>query len=174
MNSVIMNFLGIGWLDPAVYLITALLLIIILFIMLLVQNNRIKKLKKRIDELTTGEEGRSLEKEITDLFRQNEDISEKARSNDHKLTQLSRQIKGCIQKTGLIRYDAFSQMGGKLSFAMTLLDEEDNGIILNSVRSTDSSYSYIKEIKDGKCEMELSGDEQKSLHRALAGFDQNE
>ena len=51
---------------------------------------------------------------------------------------------------GIIKYDAFQQMGGKLSFSLALLDENNNGFIINSVHSTEGCYSYTKEIKNGE------------------------
>lgn len=52
-----------------------------------------------------------------------------------------------FQKFGIVKYDAFQQMGGQLSFSLVLLNENDNGFIINSVHSTEGCYSYSKEIK---------------------------
>ena len=68
---------------------------------------------------------------------------------------------------GLIKYDAFSQMGGQLSFSLALLDENNNGFIINSVHSTDGCYSYTKEIKNGECAIALGKEEEEALAIAM-------
>lgn len=58
-------------------------------------------------------------------------------------------------------------MGGKLSFCLALLDENNNGFILNSVHSTEGCYSYTKEIKNGNCNISLGEEEKKALDMAM-------
>ena len=69
---------------------------------------------------------------------------------------------------GLVKYDAFQQMGGQLSFSLALLDENDNGFIINSVHSAEGCYSYTKEIKNGVCSLTLGDEEKKALDIAMA------
>ena len=64
---------------------------------------------------------------------------------------------------GLVRYDAFNQMGGQLSYSLALLDENDNGFIINSVHSTEGCYSYSKEIRNGDNSISLSQEEAEAL-----------
>ncbi len=68
---------------------------------------------------------------------------------------------------GLIKYDAFHQMGGQLSFSLALLDEYNNGFIINSVHSTDGCYSYTKEIKNGESLITLGKEEAEALAIAM-------
>ena len=68
----------------------------------------------------------------------------------------------------MIKYDAFNQMGGKLSFALALLNEENDGVVLNSVHSPEGNFTYVKEILEGKSELELAVEEKQALDRALA------
>ena len=67
----------------------------------------------------------------------------------------------------MVKYDAFKQMGGRLSFSLALLDENNNGFILNSVHSSDGCYSYTKEIKNGGCEISLGEEEEQALKIAM-------
>ena len=64
-------------------------------------------------------------------------------------------------------YDAFNQMGGQLSFCLALLDENNNGFIINSVHSTEGCYSYTKEIKGGECSISLGKEEEEALLIAM-------
>ena len=68
---------------------------------------------------------------------------------------------------GIVKYDAFNEMGGKLSFTITLLDGKDNGFILNSMHSRDGCYNYVKEIVNGQSYIELSEEEAESLEKAM-------
>jgi hypothetical protein len=72
------------------------------------------------------------------------------------------------QKVGVVKYDAFKEMGGKLSFVLALLDKSNNGILLNSVHSSrEGCYTYLKEIIKGESFLELSEDEKKALNQAI-------
>ena len=76
-------------------------------------------------------------------------------------------IEEACQKLGLVKYDAFNQMGGQLSFSLALLDENNNGFIINSVHSTEGCYSYTKEIKNGECKISLGQEEAEALAIAI-------
>ena len=71
------------------------------------------------------------------------------------------------QKMGLIKYDAFHEMGGKLSFSLAMLDMRNNGFIINSVHSSEGCYSYTKEIKLGQCAIDLGAEEAEALSIAM-------
>ena len=72
-----------------------------------------------------------------------------------------------FQKVGILKYDAFQEMGGKLSFALTLLDGNNSGYIINSMHSREGCYNYIKEIVKGESYIELSEEEAESLDQAI-------
>ena len=74
-----------------------------------------------------------------------------------------------FQKLGLVKYDAFHEMGGKLSFALCMLDKRDCGYIINVMHSNNGCFAYTKEIVNGKSYIDLGAEEQKALDQALAG-----
>ena len=114
-----------------------------------------------------GKDASSLEEEITDLFAINKNIVEKVRENRKDIKKIYRKFTKAIQKVGIVKYDAYQQMGGDLSFSMALLDEENNGFIMNSVHSTEGCYTYTKEVRDGKCDLELGNEERIALEKAV-------
>lgn len=59
-------------------------------------------------------------------------------------------MKTHYQKIGIVRYDAFQEMGGNLSFVLTMLDENNNGWVFNAMHSREGCYTYIKEIVKGR------------------------
>ena len=168
MNSDILKMLGLDMLDPAIWLLILMAVVVLLCVALLIQSIKLRGLRERIDRLTDGSDGASLETSISKLFDEQKKLREGALQHDMTLTAQARRMSTCIQKTGLIKYDAFNQMGGKLSYALALLDEEDNGVVINSVHSNDGCYSYAKEIKEGHSDIDLGTEETQALQRALA------
>ena len=163
VNSKFLNDIGLSNFDLG-YLLLA---VFILSILLLVAISKTNKLKKRIDKLVTGKDGISLEGEIAQLVQDNKELIEEVGKNKKNIKKLFRTMEGTFQKVGLVKYDAFQQMGGQLSYSIALLDQRNNGFILNSVHSTDGCYSYTKEIKNGECSLSLGKEEEEALQIAL-------
>ncbi len=167
MNSEILNTIGLGGIDPAIYLIVLLALVLILFIIVLVQGKKNRDIQKRITHFMKGKEAASLEDEIVTLFEDVERIRGAQSKNNEDIENLYKKMKGCYQKIGLVKYDAFAQMGGQMSYALCMLDDKDNGFLLNSVHSLEGSYSYMKEIHHGESKLELGSEEQQALKDAV-------
>ena len=168
MNSNIFNAIGLGSLDPVILFIVMLVLIIVLIVLVVIQAKRFSKLEKKYNKFMKGKEADSLEDEIIGLFHDNRLIRSENEKNRKDIIDINRRMARTFQKCGLHKYDAFNQSGGKLSFALCLLDENDNGVLINSVHSTDGlNYSYSKDIKAGIADVELSGEEKKALDMAL-------
>lgn len=170
VNSKFLNDIGLtnfdlGYLLLAVFILSILLLVAI--VLLIVQICKTNKLKRRIDQFVTGKDGKSLEGEIAQLVQDNKELIEEVGKNKKNIKKLFRTVEGTFQKVGLVKYDAFQQMGGQLSFSIALLDQRNNGFILNSVHSTDGCYSYTKEIKNGECALSLGKEEEEALQIAL-------
>ena len=167
MSSPLFEMIGLGGLDIA-YLFIALFVIMIAVIVLLsIQISKFSKLKKKYDKFMKGRDGKSLEKDILELFEENKIISSDNEKNRKDIKEIQRRMTYCYQKMGLVKYDAFNQMGGKLSFCLVLLNDKNDGILLNSVHSSDGCYSYTKEIKKGESELSLGAEEEKALEMAM-------
>ena len=129
MNSNILNYLGIGSIDPAYIFIILLVMILVLFILLFVQNHRNKKMMQRLSKFMKGKEAASLEDEIVELFEDNQYMRAATEENKNNIEDIYKKMSKCFRKVGIVKYDAFQQMGGQLSFSLALLDEKDNGFI---------------------------------------------
>ena len=95
-----------------------------------------------------------------------EDVREIKKDNSEikaYYTKLDNDISSCIQKVGLVRYNAFRDVGSDLSFAVALLDRYDNGVVLNGLYGSESSNIYAKPIKNGKSSYQLSEEEKYAL-----------
>lgn len=167
MNSNIMNSIGLGSLDIAYLFIGLIVLILILFIICIVTLVKLNKLKKRYEAFMLGEDAKSMEKEITALFSDMNYLKNAVDKNAKEIRHIYKRLETTYQKLGIIKYDAFKQMGGRLSFSLALLDENNDGFVLNSVHSSDGCYTYTKEIKDGSCQITLGKEEQQALDMAM-------
>ena len=169
-NSSFLNEIGLGYFDLG-YLLAAVavlaLLILILLILLIVQMAKVGKLRKRLDKFVLGKDGASLEEDIASLYEDNNLLKANAEKNKKDIRTLYKKLESAYQKRGLVKYDAFNQMGGQLSFSLALLDENNNGFIINSVHSVEGCYSYTKEIKNGECSLELGKEEAEALAIAM-------
>lgn len=162
-NSLLSN-LGI---DPAYIIILLFLLQIILFILLISVNMKYNRMKSSYASFMKGKDGKNLEESILERFSEIDKISELAKSNKQGILEINKKISSHYQKTGIVKYDAFHEMGGDLSFAITMLDEDDNGWILNAMHSREGCYTYVKEIVKGQSYIELAEEEKESLERAI-------
>ena len=71
------------------------------------------------------------------------------------------------KKVGIVKYDAFNEMGGKLSFALAMLDKSNNGYVINAIHSREGCYTYAKEIVRGESFITLGEEEKKALEKAV-------
>lgn len=172
MNSTLLKQLGLDFIDPGYLLIAVTVLavlMIVVIILLSVQISKAGKLKKRLDLFLIGSDGMSLEQDIAELCEDNKFLKNSTEKNRKDIRNLYKRLETAFQKMGLVKYDAFNQMGGQLSFCLALLDENNNGFILNSVHSTEGYYSYTKEIKNGTCAISLGTEEAEALDMAMEG-----
>ena len=72
-----------------------------------------------------------------------------------------------IQRVGMVRFDAFDDMGGRLSFAVALLDAEGSGVVLSTINGRKETRIYAKPIDRGTSTIDLSGEEAEAIRRAL-------
>lgn len=167
MNSNLLNSVGLGNLDIAYLFIGMLAIILILFILIIVQIVKANKLKKQFAKFMQGKDAKSLEKNIIGLFEDNKYLKISTEANKKDIRKIYRNMEYAFQKVGIVRYDAFKTMGGMLSFSLALLNDHDDGFIMNSVHSSDGCYSYTKEIKNGQSNISLGEEEQEALEIAL-------
>jgi len=77
-------------------------------------------------------------------------------------------IDGSVQHVGLLRYDAFEDVGGRLSFSCALLDQHGNGVVLTSINGRQETRVYAKPVADGRSGYNLSTEEEEAIRQALA------
>lgn len=167
MNNSFLNGIGLGNLDMGIVICIMLLVIVLLLIISIVNMCSIHKLKKTYKKFMQGKNAKSLEQEVIGLFEDNKFIKSSIEKNKKDIRILYKNFESAFQKFGVVKYDAFNQMGGQLSFCIALLDENNNGFIINSVHSTEGCYTYTKEIKNGTSAISLGNEEKEALSIAI-------
>jgi len=149
------------------YIIIALVAItLILFILYIVNIVQMNKLKKQYKIFMSGNNAKNLEETLIERLNQVDGLLAANTENEKNIKQLFSNMKFTFQKSGLVKYDAFNEMGGKLSFSLALLNETNNGFVMNAVHSREGCYTYIKEIIDGNAIIMLSEEEKEALEMA--------
>ncbi|MCR5120709.1 MAG: DUF4446 family protein [Lachnospiraceae bacterium] len=165
----ILEILGLGNADTGWFFIVVTLLLIILLIVIIVLIVKMNDMKRRYQKFMQGSKAISLEGEIQKLISDVDKLKKESRAYSNDIDLLFKKHEGALQKMGLVKYDAFKEMGGNMSFCLVLLDENDNGFVINSVHSSNGCYSYSKRIKNGTCDLDLSAEEQEAMRRAMGG-----
>lgn len=159
--------IGLGNIDIGYVLLAFAVLILILLILNIILLSKITNLRKRLNKFMKGKDARSLEKDIIGLYEDNKFLKNMSEINKKDIRNLNKRFAKAFQKIAIVKYDAYQQMGGLLSFSLALLDEDNNGLILNSVHSTEGCYTYTKEVVNGECKLELSNEEKVALDQAM-------
>ena len=171
MNSMISIFLTSNGIDPFYVKAGTVALILILFLILLIMQIRLmgkfKKLYRTYDRFMRGKDMESMEETVLAQFERIEALEKSNEEKDRQIESIFENLQHVYQKTGLVKYDAFREMSGKLSYALALLDKENNGVMINSMYSREGCYSYVKTIVGGKCSIEMSEEEQEALKIAV-------
>ena len=171
MNSMISIFLTSNGIDPFYVKAGIVALILILFLILLIMQIRLmgkfKKLYRIYDRFMRGKDMESMEETVLAQFERIEALEKSNEEKDRQIESIFENLQHVYQKTGLVKYDAFREMSGKLSYALALLDKENNGVMINSMYSREGCYSYVKTIVGGKCSIEMSEEEQEALKIAV-------
>lgn len=171
MNSMISIFLTSNRIDPFYVKVGIFALILIMFLILLIMQIRLmgkfKKLYRTYDRFMRGKDMESMEETVLAQFERIEALEKSNEEKDRQIESIFENLQHVYQKTGLVKYDAFREMSGKLSYALALLDKENNGVMINSMYSREGCYSYVKTIVGGKCSIEMSEEEQEALKIAV-------
>ena len=167
MTSEVLNMMGLGNLDIAYLFLGLLVIVIILVILIILQMVKTKKLIKKYQKFMTGKNGKSLENEMISLFEDIKFLKNLGERNKKDIQNLYNNVELAYQKIGLVKYDAFKEMGGRLSFSLALLNDQNDGFIMNSVHGSDGCYSYTKRITKGECDIQLGDEERVALEKAM-------
>ena len=152
--------------DAAYILIGMAVLVLILLILIIIALCKLKKLNRRYDRFMRGKDAESLEDTLLSCIEKNEQIDQMNQMLREDIIGLRKNQRITYQKMGMVKYNAFREMSGDLSYALALLDQRENRFVINSVYAKEGGYSYIKEIVNGESSIPLSEEEQAALDNA--------
>lgn len=167
MNSEFFTVIGLVNIDIGYILTGIAAVLLILLIMMIILLVKYSNIKKRYNKFMRGKNALSLEDDMNGVFEDMKIVKQNMERNRKDIRALYKNQEKAFQKIGIVKYNAFNQMGGNLSFSLALLDENNDGFILNSVHSTEGCYTYTKEIKNGASGISLGAEEQQALDKAM-------
>lgn len=164
MESKILAKIGI---DPAFIFLFLLVLIVVLFILFISISMKYERLRTSYSSFMRGKDGKNLEESILTKFAEIDTVIKVTKQNRQDVKELMKTVDRNYQRMGIVKYDAFNEMGGKLSFAVAMLDGHNTGWVLNAMHTREGCYTYVKEIIKGESYVELSEEEAVALDKAI-------
>lgn len=154
--------------NTAMWLGFCLILQVVWLVLVVLLLARTRALSRRLQRLSAGTTGASLERVLMDHLARVEQVDTRQNQMEERVSALEAQIPWCVQRVGLVRYDAFDDVGGQQSFSLALLDARQNGLVLTSVYSRSDVRVYAKAIRQGQPSHPLSEEEVQAIQNALS------
>lgn len=139
-------------------------LVLMYVINLIVLINTKKNYKKFMKKIGNGD---NIQETIEQYMNKINEVESENIKIKNYCEQLDNTLMKCIQKVGIVRYSAFKDTGSDLSFTLALLDEKDNGVVLNGIYSREMSNIYAKPVEHGNSQYTLSEEEKEAIHKAV-------
>jgi len=144
--------------------VISLVLIIGLFVLIVKYSSLQKKYTNFMKKLGNG---KNLEEDLETYMYRVEKIEKQNGEMANQIKNLDKDLTKCLQKVGIVRYNAFQDTGSDLSFALALLDENNDGVVLNGIYSREMSNIYAKPVEKGKSKYTVSEEEAKAIQKAI-------
>lgn len=119
-----------------------------------------------INEALRGTSGERLEPLLQEHLRSKQRLEKRADELAKRVAELEQKAMECVSGVGLVRYNAFGDVGGEQSFALALQSEEGDGVVVNSITGREQTRIYCKAVKAGRCDQNLTPEEEKALQLA--------
>jgi len=154
--------------NTAVFIIANAIMNIILILLFIIYSSITASLKDKYKKLVKGTSGKNIEGILVEHIEKVQAIHDDMNQYYRKLEIMDNRLSFCVQKVGVIRYNAFQDTGSDLSFSIAMLNANNDGIIITGIHGRTETMSYAKPIKDGKSNYSLSVEELQALDRAKA------
>ena len=167
MQSNILNSLGI---DPGILVIIMMGIMVFVLLYMVRVSMKMTRFLKRYRIFMKGRDAASLEKAFAQKFLEVDKLTEMANVQANEIRRIKEIQSRTANKIGIVKYDAFPDVGGRLSFALAMLDESDSGFVLNAIHGREGCYTYVKEIVKGESYVVLGQEEKEALRQAVNYF----
>ena len=152
-----------------VFLFIMFSIMVLLLIGFAIMLIRFSKLNRRYhDFMQKLGNGSNLQEDLERFMSRVTEVEKQNKVTSSHVKNLDKDVTKCIQKVGIVRYNAFKDTGSDLSFALALLDEENDGVVLNGIYSREMSNIYAKPIQKGKSTYTLSEEEKEAIQKVIS------
>jgi hypothetical protein len=127
--------------------------------MLIVNIKKTNRLKIKYKKFMSGLSDRNIEELLETCLNTTNSVSGKNKEIELQINNIERKLLQCIQKVGIVRFNAFDNVGSDLSFSVALLDNNDTGVVISGIYARESSSTYAKPVVSGKSKYTLSAEE---------------
>jgi len=149
-------------------LMLAALVLLVIVLYISVRNHlALKRQKAKWDKLLDGASGSNLENLLMDTLRENQALNDRLDASERKLSEVEKHGEKSKRHIGLVRYDAFEEVGGNQSFALAVYDDNGDGVVVNSIIGRTDCRVYAKPLVGGRSDRNLSEEERKAIEEAL-------
>ena len=142
-------------------------LVVIMYAIIINLWMNVSYMKKRYRKMMTGVDGQNLERMLIGHIEETQKVVKENQRIDQENKAIAALLQKALTRVGVVRFRAFEDMGSDLSYAVSLLDAENNGVILSSIFGREDSRSYVKPIEGGKSTYTLTDEEQQALQKAM-------
>ncbi len=150
-----------------IILLSACALLFLMFIIIALLFAKIQQMQKKLDIVSRGADGQDILEKLDTFF----DYVEEVKNNYDSILEVLKLhdtgIKMCYSKMHLHKYNPFEELGGNLSWILTVLDMNNNGFLINTIYHPDGTQTYCREIKNGKADVKLTNDEMSCIGIAI-------
>lgn len=152
------------------FLIALSVIVILLVIGLVIVIIKFNKISKKYTEFMKKlGNGKNIEEDLENYMYRVERVEKQNAEILNYIKNVDNDLNKCIQKIGIVRYNAFQDTGSDLSFALALLDEKNNGVVLNGIYSREMSNIYAKPVENGESKYTISEEENLAIEKAING-----
>ena len=164
MQSRIFDSLGF---DPGIIMILMMAIMVFVLLYMVRVSMKLTRFLKRYRVFMKGKDAMSLEKAFAQKFLEVDRLMELSKNQSNEISRIKDILSRTTNKIGIVKYDAFPDVGGKLSFALAMLDENNSGFVLNAIHGREGCYPYVKEIVKGESYIVLGQEEKEALLQAV-------
>ena len=150
------------------FLIISAVILILLIIGLLITIIKFSSINKKYKEFMKKlGDGKDIQEDLENYMYRVDRVEKQNAEIRGIIEDINTNMSSCIQKIGMVRYNAFKDTGSDLSFALALLDENDNGVVLNGIYSREMSNIYAKPVEKGNSKYTISEEEKLAIQKAV-------
>ncbi len=121
----------------------------------------------RLKRIFSGFKAKNMESLIAEVTKKTKELEEERKKTELQISSIDKRLAQSIRNIETVRFNPFPQAGGNQSFAISLLNDEGNGVVISSLYARDRTSLFAKPIKAGQSEFELTKEEKSVLKKSI-------